>query len=211
MLTILFEDDRFAVVDKPAGLPCHAGPRGGASVEDFFPQISRKKNGPWLVHRLDHDTSGCLLIARKKTALIAAQTAFAEKRAEKTYWALVAGGPAADRGEISLPLAKINRKTGWRVEVLPQGDPALTEFLVITRGAKTCLLALTPRTGRTHQLRVHCAASGFPILGDTQYGNANAGPLMLHARHLKLPLIPPIDAKAPVPPAMQAAINALGG
>src|SRR6185437_5112995 len=88
-LPILFRDARFVVLDKPAGLPVHAGPRGGASVEDAFPALSRRKDGPWLAHRLDADTAGCLVVALRRAALHAAQAAFAAGLAEKTYWAVV--------------------------------------------------------------------------------------------------------------------------
>ena len=84
MPPILFRDERFVVLDKPAGLPVHPGPRGGSSVEDFFPELSRRKSGPWLVHRLDADTSGCLVVALRRAALVAAQAEFAAGRARKT-------------------------------------------------------------------------------------------------------------------------------
>ena len=89
--SILFQDQRFVVLDKPAGLPVHAGPSGGRSVEDWFPLLSRRKDGPWLAHRLDADTAGCLVIALRRAALLAAQAAFASGGVRKTYWAVVAG------------------------------------------------------------------------------------------------------------------------
>ena len=88
MPPILFRDQRFVVLDKPAGLPVHAGPRGGASVEDWFPALSRRKDGPWLVHRLDADTAGCLIVALRYSALRAAQAEFATGRVHKIYWAV---------------------------------------------------------------------------------------------------------------------------
>ncbi|NVN42094.1 pseudouridine synthase, partial [Ameyamaea chiangmaiensis] len=98
---ILFRDTRFLVIDKPAGLPVHPGPRGGASVEDAFALLPRRKlGGPWLAHRLDADTAGCLLIALRKQALMAAQACFAEGTARKTYWAIVRGQPASDHGHV---------------------------------------------------------------------------------------------------------------
>src|ERR1051325_10367352 len=103
---ILFRDERFVVLDKPAGLPVHAGPRGGPSVEDLFPLLSRRKQGPWLVHRLDADTSGCLLIALRRAALVAAQAEFASGRAHKTYWAVVCGIPSTQTGTIDAPLVR---------------------------------------------------------------------------------------------------------
>src|SRR5580693_7812324 len=90
---ILFQDQRFVVLDKPAGLAVHAGPSGGRSVEGWFPLLSRRKDGPWLVHRLDADTSGCLVVALRRAALVAAQAAFAGGLVRKVYWAVVRGGP----------------------------------------------------------------------------------------------------------------------
>ena len=96
MPPILFRDDRYVVLDKPPGLPVHPGPRGGPSVEDWFPLLSQRKSGPWLAHRLDADTSGCLLVALRRSALLAAQAEFAAGRVRKTYWAVVRGSPSAD-------------------------------------------------------------------------------------------------------------------
>ena len=116
------------VVNKPAGLASHPGPRGGASVEDMFPLLSRRKDGPWLAHRLDTDTAGCLLIALRKSVLIAAQAAFAEGRAGKVYWAVAAGDPKEDSGLIDAALRKVSDKSGWRMAVDPSGDAAITAW-----------------------------------------------------------------------------------
>src|ERR1700735_5428532 len=107
MPPILFRDQRFVVLDKPAGLAVHAGPSGGASVEDWFPALSRRKDGPWLVHRLDADTAGCLVIALRRAALLAAQALFAVGAVRKTYWAVVQGEIAGDRGSIAAPLRRV--------------------------------------------------------------------------------------------------------
>lgn len=197
------------IINKPAGLPAHAGPRGGASVEDMFPALSRRARGPWLAHRLDTDTAGCLAIALTKTALIALQSAFAEGRAGKTYWAVTQGGPDGDAGEIANLLRKHNTPAGWRMEIHPEGQAAVTSWRVLARGAALSLLEMQPRTGRTHQIRVHCAALGCPILGDPVYGQDGGG-LHLLARALALPLTPPLCATAPVPPHMRQALAALG-
>ena len=108
MPPMLFRDDRFVVLDKPPGLPVHPGPRGGPTVEDWFPLLSRRKVGPWLVHRLDADTSGCLVVALRRAALVAAQAEFAAGRARKTYWAVVRGVPQAASGTIDAPLRRQN-------------------------------------------------------------------------------------------------------
>ncbi len=105
-LPILFQNDHYVVLDKPAGLPVHAGPRGGPSVEDWFGRLSRRRAGPWLVHRLDADTAGCLVIALRRQALLDAQALFAAGLARKTYWAVVAGVPAEESGTIDAPLLK---------------------------------------------------------------------------------------------------------
>ncbi len=95
---ILFQDEQFIVLDKPAGLAVHAGPSGGRSVEDWFPLLSRRKAGPWLAHRLDADTSGCLVIALRRAALIRAQALFTSGRVSKIYWAVVRGAVSGDAG-----------------------------------------------------------------------------------------------------------------
>ncbi|WP_291423727.1 pseudouridine synthase, partial [Acidocella sp.] len=104
---VLYRDRRFIIVDKPAGLPVHAGRAGGPSVEDFFPQWRLGRDGPWLAHRLDQDTAGCLVVALKKSALLAAQACFAGGGAQKTYWAVVRGVPEVMEGVVELPLAKV--------------------------------------------------------------------------------------------------------
>ena len=211
--TELFRDTRLVIINKPAGLPVHPGPSGRPSVEDLFPLLTRRKHGPWLAHRLDADTSGCLAIALTKTALIAAQQAFAAGTVRKTYWAVVAGAPPTAIGQIDTPLRKRTTNTGWRMHPDPAGDPALTSWRLLATHAGISLLELHPRTGRTHQIRVHCALLGCPILHDQIYGptlepgahQSPTGPtLALLARALHLPLHPPISAKAPVPPHIAA-------
>ncbi len=208
-LPILFQDARFAVLDKPAGLKVHAGPGGGPSVEDVFPQLSRRKDGPWLAHRLDADTAGCLVVALRRAALHAAQACFAAGTARKTYWAIVHGTPTADTGTIDAPLLKRTEKPGWRMVITPTGQPAITDWTVRGHAPGITWLELHPRTGRTHQIRAHCAHLGTPLLGDPIYGDAK-GPLHLLARSIALPLDPPLTATAPVPPHMRAALAACG-
>jgi tRNA pseudouridine32 synthase/23S rRNA pseudouridine746 synthase len=209
VLPILFQDSRIVVIDKPAGLPVHAGPRGGVSVEDSFPLLSRRRDGPWLVHRLDADTAGCLVVALRRAALHAAQAAFAAGTVRKTYWAVVRGGPAADAGVVDAPLAKRTDRTGWRMVVDPAGAAAVTDWRVCGRADGMAWLELHPRTGRTHQVRVHCAALGCPLLGDPVYGDG-VGRLHLLARAIMVPLEPVVAATAPPPAHMLAALAACG-
>ena len=211
MFPILFRDDRFVIIDKPAGLPVHAGPSGGASVEDSFPLLSRRRNGPWLAHRLDTDTSGCLVIAFKLAALHLAQAQFSGGSAEKTYWAVTVGGPLDDAGIVSAPLLKVSNKKGWQIVVHESGQKALTEWRVLARCSQATLLELKPRTGRTHQVRVHCASLGCPILGDPVYGDPPEPGIRLHllARSIDLHVSPPVVAQAEPSPDMCATMARL--
>ena len=203
------QDARFIVIDKPAGLPAHPGRAGGPSVEDFFPAWRTGKTGPWLAHRLDRDTAGCLVIARKKSALLAAQAAFAAGAASKTYWALVQGCPDRAEGLIEQPLAKVTTGRSWQMQPAAAAPPAVTAWTLRGTAPGIAWLELRPRTGRTHQLRAHCALIGHPILGDAVYGGG-AGTLCLLARAIHLPLDPPLDATAPPPPHMIDGLTACG-
>jgi tRNA pseudouridine32 synthase / 23S rRNA pseudouridine746 synthase len=216
---MLFRDDRFVVLDKPAGLPVHPGPRGGPSVEDWFPHLSRRKDGPWLAHRLDADTAGCLVVALRHAALLAAQAAFAEGRVRKTYWAVVRGAPADTSGTIEAKLRHVSTKRGWRMVADAVGQTAVTEWRVLGRAGEIAWLELVPRTGRTHQVRVHCALLGCPVLGDLVYGARpiDGGPvrnddirLHLLARAIELPLDPPVAATAEPPGHMRDALRRCG-
>ena len=206
---ILFQDSRFVVLDKPAGVPVHAGPRGGPSIEDCFPNLSRRRDGPWLAHRLDADTAGCLVVALRRAALHEAQAAFAAGQVRKTYWAVVRGRPSDDAGTVDAGLHKRTGPAGWRMEASPAGQPARTDWRLRGAGDGMAWLELEPRTGRTHQVRVHCALLGCPILGDPMYGDGK-GPLHLLARAVTMPLDPPVHAVAEPPEHMRAALRACG-
>jgi tRNA pseudouridine32 synthase/23S rRNA pseudouridine746 synthase len=207
---ILFRDSRFIVVDKPAGLPAHPGRHGGPSVEDWFATWApTAKNGPWLAHRLDQDTAGCLVIALKKSALLEAQVMFGEGRAKKTYWAVVRGVPHHDSGVIDLALAKVTVANQWKIAPNLDGPPAVTAWRRLGIGPDCSWLELQPRTGRTHQIRAHCAAIGHPVIGDAVYGGGD-GPLQLLARRIELPLDPPLIAQAPIPAHMRETLAACG-
>ena len=204
-IPILTRDDHYVVLDKPAGLAVHPGRAGGPSVEDAFPALSRRKDGPWLAHRLDTDTSGCLVVALRKAALIAVQAEFAAGRAEKTYWAVVQGEPRDEHGEIDARLAKHTKGRAWKMMVDPAGQAAVTGWRVLGREDGRAWLELVPRTGRTHQIRAHCAALGWPILGDAIYGLPGAR-LHLLARAVRIPAVG-IAAVAPPPPHMRDALR----
>ena len=301
---LLYRDGLMLVLDKPAGFAVHKGPKGGESLEDYFGALRfGLPRAPALAHRLDRDTSGCLVLGRHRKALAELGRLFKSGRIAKTYWALVEGGPAADEGRIDLPLGRKDATRGWWMKHDPQGQPAVTTWKVLGRtqlpsgysaqavgadlaassspppcgeglgmgvavgGHTSCKnddpppqpspnansaepgqarvppgegvdrasgeavatrqhsgaaahhltwLALEPLTGRTHQLRVHCAAMGWPILGDCVYGSAprTGGPgLHLHAREIVVPLYKnraPIQVTAPVPPHMHERLRACG-
>jgi tRNA pseudouridine32 synthase/23S rRNA pseudouridine746 synthase len=213
---VLYRDGLMLIVDKPAGLPVHQGPKGGANLEDLLDALRfGLPQRPALAHRLDKDTSGCLVLGRHRQALQRLGRLFAAGRVDKTYWAVVEGAPPEERGRIELPLARRSADPrSWWMKVDPEGLPALTDFSVLGRTADLAWLELRPQTGRTHQLRVHLAALHCPILGDTVYG-ARAQPvaLHLHARSIAVPLYPKrpaIAATAPPPEHMLAALQACG-
>lgn len=223
---ILYKDRLFIVLNKPAGLPVHPGPSGGPTVEDWFPQLCfEHPRPPALAHRLDRDTAGCLLLGRSQKALSRLGKMFQNHRIEKVYWAVVRGWPAEEAGTITLPLYKHHSEgKGWRVVVdRQQGQSAQTDWRVLGRSADGCLawIECRPRSGRTHQIRVHCQVMGWPLLGDLLYGSAlDRAPepalgLHLLARSLSIPAPiesdrPPVFVEAPVPRHMQAALRACG-
>ncbi len=200
---ILLRTRDYVVLDKPAGLPVHPGPRAVRSVEDWFPLLSRRRDGPWLAHRLDADTSGCLVIALRRAALHAAQAEFAAGRARKTYWAIVHGRPEAASGVVQARLAKHTGPAGWRMAVDPGGPAATTRWRTLGQSDGWSWLELTPETGRTHQVRIHCAHLGCPLLGDPIYGRGD-GPLQLLARSIALDLPDRLAATAEPPAHMRA-------
>jgi tRNA pseudouridine32 synthase/23S rRNA pseudouridine746 synthase len=251
---VLYRDGLMLVIDKPAGLPVHRGPKGGANLEASFDFLRYGlPRPPVLAHRLDRDTSGCLVLGRHRKATASLGLLFKHGRISKTYWAVVEGGPADDSGTIDLPLGRLNAERGWWQKVDSEGQTAVTNWKVLGRsffspppcgegsgvgvnngslaldhpppqpspargeGAERLTwLALEPVTGRTHQLRVHSAAMGWPIVGDNIYGS---GPrfgepsLHLHAREIVIPLSrnkPPIVVTAPAPAHLHARLKACG-
>lgn len=211
---VLYRDGLMLVIDKPAGIPVHSGPAGGPHLEHWFPLLRfGLPRPPALAHRLDRDTSGCLVLGRHPKALRRLGRLFAGGDVEKVYWAVVAGVPAQPAGRIETGLRKETRGSGWRVVVDPAGQQSITDYQVLGAADGRAWLELRPRTGRTHQIRVHCAALGCPVVGDPAYGGPEGGALQLHARAVALPLYPakpPVAVTAPVPSHMLAELIRLG-
>ena len=207
---ILYDDGHLLILDKPAGLPCYASSVSSLSVERLFPLLSRRRAGPWLVHRLDQDTAGCLLIALRRQALLVAQTAFQQRQVTKVYWAVLCGQPCAESGVIDKPLSKHNTRAGWRVIADECGLPAMTHWRVLGSGQNDTAVELRPATGRTHQLRVHAQLLGHPIVGDAVYGQPDERGLQLLARSLSLEPGSPVHATAEVPVHMRALLSECG-
>ncbi len=190
--SVLHMDDHVLVINKPAGLAVHPGPRTAESLELYLDCLQfGRKLPPQPAHRLDRDTSGCLVLGRTRGALKALNVHFAEAAVGKTYLAVVVGDAAGETGIIDAPLEKTSSPTGgWRMEVSAAGRPAQTHWQVRGRADGLTLLELTPQTGRTHQIRIHCAHIGLPLLGDPVYGTAIAGTrTMLHAQALSIPML----------------------
>lgn len=202
---ILFEDGEALVIDKPGGLPIETPRKGGPSLGD---QLDALKLGfhfaPVPVHRLDTDTSGCLLLARNGKALKRFGRAFEDRRVTKRYLGVLAGMPTQREGTIELALAKISSAAaGWRMIPAKKGKPSVTHWRVLAEAGGRALVEFRPETGRTHQIRVHAASGiGVPLLGDPLYGSkVGARRTMLHAAALDVPRVgkPPIIARAPLP------------
>jgi len=268
---VLYRDGLMLIIDKPAGLSVHRGPKGGPSLEDYLDALRYGLlRRPELAHRLDKDTSGCLVLGRHRKALAHLGLLFKHRKIGKTYWAVVEGGPAEDAGTIDLPLGRLDDRIGWWMKPDPNGVPAVTKWKVMGRApvaaastdslsspspacgggwgggslehrasgfplsgsppqagereeraaeraqAPLTWLELEPLTGRTHQLRVHCAAQGWPIVGDDIYGTAPRfrGPMLhLHAREIVVPISknkPPVRVAAPVPAHMRERLTQCG-
>ena len=195
---VLYEDDEVLALNKPSGLAVQGGTKTTKHVDRLLSAWGEGLERPRLVHRLDRDTSGVLLLGKSPAAAARLSGAFAKRKAKKTYWAIVAGNPHPTQGLIELPLVK--KGVGDRELVVPAdpkefgAEPADTEYVMISRAAgRAAWMALRPLTGRTHQLRAHMKAIGHPILGDPKYSDDKAAELsgglklQLHARRLTLP------------------------
>jgi tRNA pseudouridine32 synthase/23S rRNA pseudouridine746 synthase len=204
-ITILFEDGEALVIDKPAGLPIERPRAGGRSLEDHLDDLKLGfQRVPVPVHRIDTDTSGCLLLARNPKALKRFNAAFEAREVDKVYLGVVAGTLEQDEGTIELSLAKISSaEKGWRMIPAKKGKPAVTHWRKLAVHDGRTLVEFRPETGRTHQIRVHALAGlGHALLGDPVYGDGRGAPrTMLHALALTVHREgkPPIEARAPLP------------
>jgi tRNA pseudouridine32 synthase / 23S rRNA pseudouridine746 synthase len=226
---VLHRDGLMLVIDKPAGLPVHRGPKGGPNLETSFEYLRfGLPRPPVLAHRLDRDTSGCLVLGRHRKATASLGLLFKHGKISKTYWAIVEGGPDEDDGTIDMPLGRSNAERGWWQKPDPAGQSAVTNWNVKGRSDGLAWLSLEPVTGRTHQLRVHAAAMGWPIVGDDIYGtqaslrrlrNEKYVPrfgeprLQLHSRGIVIPISrnkDPVAVTAPAPAHMREQLRACG-
>lgn len=219
---ILFEDDALMVINKPSGLAVHGGSGLSFGLIEALRALRPQARFLELVHRLDRDTSGCLLVAKKRSALRELHRMLRDKEVQKHYWCLVKGHWPERRSKVHAPLLKNTLKSGERiVRVDEEGKPSLTRFKVLERLQNASLVQAFPVTGRTHQIRVHCQAAGHEIAGDPKYGDkgfserlADVGMnrLFLHAYELifKHPLSKePMHIKAPLEKRLNKAIDRL--
>lgn len=214
---LLHTDPEVFVIDKPAGLAVHKAGQITDHLDLYLPFLAEGDGPPpRLAHRLDRDTAGCLVLGRTGWALKRLGQMFAMGHVAKTYWAVSEGVPPEREGTIDLPLLKRVQPGSWTILPDPDGQPAVTDYRVLgTDGDGRAWLELAPRTGRTHQIRVHCAAIGCPLVGEPFYGpeRRRQGNLHLLARSVTFRLSlerAMVTATAPPPPHMRDALSACG-
>ena len=214
---ILYKDQDVIVLNKPSGLPVHAGPNSPDHLELYLDALKFGwSQMPRLAHRLDRDTSGCLVLGRHDKAIRRLGKMFMQGQVGKAYWTVVLGEPPGKSGRVELPIHKITGKGGWRIVCDPAGQPAITEWRLLGSGGGLSWIECIPKTGRTHQIRVHMKALGCPVRGDAYYGpDPHPGHgLHLHSRLITLPPLapskPPIHVEAPPPEHMRAALKLCG-
>jgi 23S rRNA pseudouridine955/2504/2580 synthase len=220
---VIYRDDHVMALNKPHGLPVQGGPGITKHVDGMLDALRfDAPDRPRLVHRLDRDTSGLLLLARTPGAAAKLAASFRGRKIDKTYWAIVVGNPEPPSGRIDRPVARIGGPRGERTAIAGPDDKsaqAVTDYETLdATGKKFAFVALSPHTGRTHQLRVHMASLGTPILGDSKYGveksqvEGYAGALHLHARALTFPHPAggTLTLQADLPPHMRESFRALG-
>ena len=218
---VIHQDAQALVLNKPPGLATQGGTKTTEHVDGLLDAFAEGESRPKLVHRLDKDTSGALLVARTSRAAAFLAKTFSSRTARKTYWGLVVGVPSIDDGTIDLPLAKQPGTGGEKMHVdEAEGSPARTRYRVIERaGNRCCWVELQPFTGRTHQLRVHMNAIGHPIVGDGKYGGPAAfltggisRKMHLHSRRIRVdhPDGDAIDVTAELPTHFAESLASLG-
>lgn len=220
---VIYEDEEVLALNKPSGLAVQGGTKTSKHVDRLLSAWGEGLERPRLVHRLDRDTSGVLVLGKTPGAAAKLAGAFAKRRAQKIYWAIVAGFPKPGEGVLDLPLAK--KGVGDREMMVPadpkdeRAETAETEFVTIARaGPRAAWMALWPHTGRTHQLRAHMLAMGHPILGDPKYNDeasvelSEGLRLQLHARRLVLPHPSrgTLMLEAPISPELAAGFERFG-
>jgi len=220
---IVYEDDRVIVLNKPTGMAVHGGSGMSFGVIEALRALRPKAPFLELVHRLDRDTSGCLMIAKRRSTLRFIHQQLQKKAIKKRYWALVQGLWPAKLKFVDAPLGKSHVQSGERlVRVSEQGKPSLTSFRVVERFKELSLVSAEPITGRTHQIRVHAQTSGHSLIGDSKYGDdalnqefKNQGlcdRLFLHAYSLEFKVRPedkPIKINAPLPDNLEHTLKQL--
>lgn len=187
----MYRDALVLVLNKPAGIPVHKGRGSIQPLDTLFHYLKfGLPHTPELAHRLDKDTSGCLVLGRNAHALQSLGALFAQNKINKTYIAWVHNHPPHDEGIVDVPLIKKSTKSyEWHMKTDHRGQPAITHYRIIETYKDKTLLELKPKTGRTHQLRVHCAHMNCPIIGDKIYGIAdNSERMYLHASEIILPI-----------------------
>lgn len=215
-LPVVYEDDDCVVINKPVGILSHSkgafNPEATVATwlrDRLKPELATSGNRDGIVHRLDRATSGVMICAKTQAALTHLQKQFSQRKAKKTYIAIVSGDDIEPRqAVIDMPIER-NPKRPQTFRVGRQGKPAVTEYLVLDQKDDLSLLELKPTTGRTHQLRVHLRHLGHPILGDVLYGGQPASRLFLHARTLEitLPNGQRRTFEAPLPPEFEVALE----
>lgn len=211
---LLYRDAAMLILDKPAGLGVHVTAHDKVALDQTFDDLRfGLPRAPGLAHRLDRETSGCLVLGRHRQALDTLGKMFAGQQVEKTYLAVVSGKPAQDTGIIDAPILKIGKGSRWEIILDPKGQESITHYKLLASDGEFSLIEFSPKTGRTHQIRVHSSKGiGCPVVGDRKYGGNLDYPLQLHAWKISLPYYknkPPVAAVAPVPQHMQALVARL--
>jgi len=233
---VLYRDRLMIIINKPGDIAVERRgrmPEGKVYLEDYFGKLKYGFSSPPIAaHRLDHDTTGCLILGRNAKGLRRLGKLFEARKIEKTYWAVCRGCPEKLSGTIDRPLMKWYDQSGWGMKVarevvgeftgdeagsrIQKAQHAVTTYRTLRKNADFCLIECKPKTGRTHQLRVHLSSIGVPILGDPVYGDPSdrerGGPMMLHARRVHVPLYADKDkivAEAEPPTYMAKLIESL--